>query len=101
MTGASFVLQDEEGQLLTVKEEVEGPPETIAPESQNEEEERESLQTELKAARVETIELWQQLGYEKTQFRELWRSNCWCLPEHDQMLMQKDSEIEQLKQLLS
>ena len=73
-TGAAFILQDEEGEFLTVKEEAKEPPEAIAPESPHEGEEMEALQTKLEAARVENIEPWQQLNQGEKRFWEVWQT---------------------------
>ena len=64
MTAAAFVLQDEEGEIVTVEEGVQEPPEAIAPEFPREGEEMEALQIKLEVVRFESIELWQQLDKE-------------------------------------
>ena len=95
---SAFVLQDESGEFLTIEEEAaEEPPD---PEHQDGGEEEGTLQAELEAAKVENTELRRQLDHEKTRLRELWRTNCQCLAEYDEILAQKDTEIERLKQLL-
>ena len=99
--GVAFVLQDEEAEFLTVEEEVEEPLEPSVTGSQHEGEEMETLQQEVEAVRIESKELQQQLSREKDRFRELWRTNCRCLAEYDNMLVKKDTEIEQLKQRLA
>ena len=48
-TGAAFVLQDEEGEFLTVQEEHEEPPETIASEPPHEGEETEALRIRVRS----------------------------------------------------
>lgn len=99
---AVFSLQDEEGEFLTITEEgEEEPPEPVTSEPRREGEKMETLPAELEAVRVENTELQQQLDREKTRFRELWRTNCRCLAEYDDMLMQKDLEIARLKPLLT
>ena len=65
---AAFVLQDEDGEFLTVEEEaVEEPPDP----GHQDDREAETLQAELEAVRVENTELRQQLDHEKTRLREL------------------------------
>ena len=95
--GFAFVLQDEEGEFLTVEEEVEEePPEPAISEHQHEAEEIQTLRAELEAVQVENTELRYQLDHEKARFRGLWQTNCQCLAEYDEMLAQKDMEIERL-----
>lgn len=54
-----------------------------------------SLTAALEEARRQTESL--QLTEEKTRFREMWRSNCGCLAEHDSVIAEKDAEIERLQ----
>ena len=84
-----------------MEEEAEESPEPSVAGSQHEGEEMETLQQESEAVRIENKELQQQLSREKDRFREMWRTNCRCLAEYDDMLVQKDTEIEQLKQRLA
>ena len=99
---SAFILQDE-GEFLIVEAEEETVEEPAAespePDPHEDGGEAETLRIELKEARVENLELRQQVERQKTRLKELWCTNC--LAEYDEVLTQKDAEIERLKQLLS
>ena len=102
----AFHLQDVEGRFLTVEEELEETPEEQVsplrePEQENSEGELQSLRTELETAKTENLELRQQLDQERSRLRELWRTNCQCLAEYDELMAQQEAEIKRLKGLLS
>ena len=102
---SAFILQDEEGEFLIVEAEEETVEEPAAespePDPHEDGGEVETLRIELEEARVKNLELRQQVERQKTRLKELWRTNCQCLAEYDEVLTQKDAEIERLKQLLS
>ena len=55
----------------------------------------------METVRAENEGLRQQLDHEKTRVRELWRTNCQCLAEYDQLIGQQEAEIKRLKDLLA
>ena len=85
----AFTLQDEEGEFLTVSAAEVADIELLRQadsEREDEEGDLEYLRTELEATKVENSELRQQVSQEKTRFRELWRTNCQCLADYDEMI---------------
>ncbi len=105
--GSVFHLRDLEGTILEVEEET---PEQRGPEGPDGPEaepgvsggpgvELESLRAELEAARAEKLR--QQLEQGKLRLREVWRTNCRCLAEYDELLSQQEAEISRLKGLRS
>ena len=101
----AFCLQDAEGTFLNVEEEEQPPSEhdsvTHDSESESSESELQSLKSELEAVKIENAELHQELEQKKTRLRELWRTNCQCLSEYDELMAQQEAEIRRLKGLLA
>ena len=98
----AFSLLDDEGEFLVVEAEqrVDETPDLTDSEP-DEERDTEALRAEVEAVRAENTELQEQVQCEKTRFKELWRTNCECLTEFDEVVAQKDAEIKRLKQLLA
>lgn len=92
--GSAFSLL--EGTFLTVEEEMvgegttgehepgSGPQEHGEPEKS--EQELQSLKTELETLKAENLDLRHQLEQEKACLREVWRTNCQCLAEYDELM---------------
>lgn len=100
-----FSLEDEEGKFLTIPA---AEPETgdDHPRSEHSESEESSSKQEIDALKEENQTLHDRVSHleskleeEKRRFRELWRTNCLRLAEYDAVISDKDSEIEELKQL--
>ena len=98
----AFSLLDDEGEFLVVeaKQRVDESPDLTDSEP-DEERDAEALRAEVETVRAENTELHEQVQREKTRFKELWRTNCECLSEFDEVVTQKDAEIRRLKQLLA
>ena len=101
----AFSLLDADGPFLTVEAEEEAPeeerPELSDAESESSEGELQGLKEELEAVRAENEGLRQQLDHKKMRVHELWRTNCQCLAEYDQLIGQQEAEIKRLKDLLA
>lgn len=101
----AFSLLDADGPFLTVEAEEEAPeeerPELSDAESERSEGELQGLREELEAVRAENEGLREQLDHEKMRVREVWRTNCQCLAEYDQLIGQQEAEIKRLKDLLA
>lgn len=108
---AEFSLEDEGGRFLTVPQREEEEEVHEEPQGPGEEEEGqglgdlrqelEALAEENEALKAEVRGLERKLSEEKARFRNLWRTNCQCLAEYDEVIVAKDSEIEELKRQLS
>ena len=59
------------------------------------------LRAKLEALRAENLELREQLDQEKSRCRELWCTDCQCLVEYDELVVQQKSKIRELKGLLT
>ena len=70
-------------------------------ESEHSDGEVQALRTELETVRAENVGLRRQVDQEKAWVRELWRTNCECLADYDQLIAQQEAEIRRLKELLS
>ncbi len=106
---AEFTLEDEGGQFLTVTtmEEETGRESPDLSEQEEEGQEVDTLRKEVEALaeenqslKAEVSSLGQKLLDEKARFRDMWRSNCQCLADCDDVISVKDSEIEELKRQL-
>ncbi len=99
----AFVLQDADGTFLTV--DAEEAPDEESQESDLESEDPDgdvrALRTELETMRAENEGLRRQVDKEKSRVRELWRTNCECLADYDQLIAQQEAEIRRLRGLLS
>lgn len=100
----SFSLRNADGTFLTVGTEEDAPvggtPEQSGPELEGSGDELKTLRAELEAVKAEKEELCQQVEQEKKRFRELWKTNCQCLAEYDELIAQQQAEIKRLKELL-
>ena len=99
----AFCLKDADGTFLTVDAEEDAPvggtPEQSNTEAEESGNESETLRAELEAVKAQREELREQVEQERKRFRELWKTNCQCLVEYDELIVQQEAEIKRLREL--
>ena len=99
-----FRLQDMSGIILMVEVE------DTADEQSSEKEdgdkasmlaEMQALCEELESVKLQNATLKDQLEVEKQKMRDLWRTNCQCLSEYDELMTRQETEIARLKSKLA
>ena len=99
-----FRLQDMSGTILTV--EVEDTADKQSSEKEDGDKvsmlaEMRTLREELESVKLQNAMLKDQLEVEKQKMRDLWRTNCQCLSEYDELMTRQETEIAGLKSKLA